>query len=206
MNAYIKFVCLSVVVLLATHTARSQQSNSLKIYFAENGVEHKLNNDFGLYIVLGDETGGTKGIYKAAVFDGNNIRLPEHDGVNYDFSEKCHIVLKYKGKCYYCFSLDRMMDLYLLQDRIELHLSRYPFKHRHFWDKNGTFRCSYIVDDDDKPSDKKGEMLVLWSYGSQCYLYPGYGFQRIFQERGKVTGVVNVSDGMREVQDVRFGE
>ena len=55
MNAYIKFVCLSVVVLLATHTARSQQSNSLKIYFAENGVEHKLNNDFGLYIVLGDE-------------------------------------------------------------------------------------------------------------------------------------------------------
>lgn len=119
MNAYIKFVCLSVVVLLATHTARSQQSNSLKIYFAENGVEHKLNNDFDLYIVLGDETGGTKGIYKAAVFDGNNIRLPEHDGVNYDFSEKCHIVLKYKGKCYYCFSLDRMMDLYLLQDRIE---------------------------------------------------------------------------------------
>lgn len=164
MNAYIKFVCLSVVVLLATHTARSQQSNSLKIYFAENGVEHKLNNDFGLYIVLGDETGGTKGIYKAAVFDGNNIRLPEHDGVNHDFSEKCHIVLKYKGKCYYCFSLDRMMDLYLLQDRIELHLSRYPFKHRHFWDKNGTFRCSYIVDDDDKPSDKKGEMQAVYLF------------------------------------------
>ena len=65
MNAYIKFVCLTVVVLLATHTARSQQSNSLKIYFAENGVEHKLNNDFGLYIVFGDETGDTKGIYNA---------------------------------------------------------------------------------------------------------------------------------------------
>lgn len=164
MNAYIKFVCLTVVVLLATHTVRSQQSNSLKIYFAENGVEHKLNNDFGLYIVLGDETGDTKGIYKAAVFDGNNIRLPEHDGVNHDFMEKCHIVLKYKGKCYYCFSLDRMMDLYLLQDRIELHLSRYPFKHRHFWDKNGIFRCSYIVDDDDKPSDKKGEMLAVYLF------------------------------------------